>query len=83
MGDVIQTILIPEGGTLEFPGLPACSMAPGAGVWVFKKDEPLPRVQHNKARPNATYHPQPLLKEGRGTLFSLDSRYTVETILCL
>ena len=28
----------------------------------------LPRVQHNKARPNATYHPQPLLKEGRGTL---------------
>lgn len=72
MGDVIQTILSPEGGPLGFPGsapeLPACSMAPGAEVWLFERDEQPQRSQHNEARPNATHHSQPLLKEGRGTL---------------
>lgn len=48
MGDVIPTILRPEGDPLEFPGsapeLPACSTAPRSWVWVFRRDEPTTKV---------------------------------------
>lgn len=58
MGDVIQTILSPEGGPVAFPGsapeLPACSMAPRSWGLGCSKDKLPQRSQHNEGRPNAT-----------------------------